>query len=125
MYAGGIAVFAVGLWAAFIADVATQERRLLQVSMRFSPPADTAGVVLLAVFSAAFLGYGLHHIVFRQRWARWNEWLHNTQVPLDAEYGSGDIPAARASSHRWVAAMVAVGVCWTLVGVMLAVLCLR
>jgi len=104
LYAVGIAVLAVGLWAVFIMGVARPESRSAQLDMNLVRPADTAGLVIVAVLSTLFLAYGLHHVIFSRRWARWNEWLHNTQLPLEATYDSLDPP-----SRRWTWGMIATG----------------
>lgn len=82
-----------------------------------SPPTrDVGGAVFILALSALLWLYGIHHILFRRGWARWNQWLYNTELPLDAPYPKVGDPGAESPHSRWVAAMSAVGASAIVIG---------
>jgi hypothetical protein len=110
----GLAAIAFGFLFVCVGDFS---RPGAKVRLAFSAPArrDAYGGVFIMAMSLFFIAYGLHHIVRRQEWALWNQWLHRTDRPLGEPF-----PARRVADHavnyKWVIGMVLVGIWYTSLG---------
>jgi hypothetical protein len=114
-------VFSVVLWGMFL--------RELIVGMPPAPPAtgetpvggppagETTASVFNVVLSALFSAFGLQTIIFRRRWARYVQWLHNTEVPLESTYAKEGSAPAVPPRRRWVVGTVAFGLYMLLLAV--------
>jgi hypothetical protein len=85
------------------------------IVLQTAPGRDPAGGLLLLAFSLLFVAYGLHHVLFRRRWARWNQWLHRVDLPVGASPSEPPRDGGTPNTG-WQVAMVLVGVWWVLVG---------
>ncbi len=121
IFGGGLLAFAVAFWSVFLAAVLKSEAAIPAAApaAAVGPRRDVAAAVWLLSFSAVFILYGLHHIVWRRKWAAWNEWLHDTELPFEVPYRGAEEPGASPLSARWVVGMVVVGVYCTLFGLVL------
>jgi len=104
----GLAATACGFLLAFVGDLSHPG---VEVHIAFGAPArrDASGGVFIMAMSLFFIAYGLHHIIWCRRWARWNQWLHRTDLPLDESFPPRGV-TDQTVNHKWVIGMVLVGI---------------